>query len=174
VLIANNDRGQFVCDLKQKKFKIGEYDAEQRELYYVHDYYPQNNMVKELVYFRKHQMVAEWEYQASWTITDDTDVVLGYQVIKAFKNDSATGGKLFAWFAPDIALPYGPYRDNGLPGLILKVIFEKINTVTTAISINKKNDVQFINTNDNAIAVSKEVIISRDENEMKRAINDKR
>lgn len=173
VLYASNDRGQFIRDTEAKKFKIGEYDAETDAHYYVHDYYPKTKMAQEIAYFKKQQFFAEWEIEDSWTITDETDVVLGYKVIKAYKHDASTDGKLFAWFAPTIPLPYGPFRDNGLPGLILKVSFEKKNTVTTAISIDKVSIQEFVNLSDDAIKISRDAIIAQDQGQMKKAIREK-
>jgi GLPGLI family protein len=49
-----------------------------------------------------------------WKITNQTDTILGYPVIKAVKNT------IEVWFAPDIPVSFGPAGLGGLPGLILK------------------------------------------------------
>ena len=54
-----------------------------------------------------------------WIFTSDTLTVLGYLCKKAtclFRGRYST-----AWYAPDIPLSNGPWKFNGLPGLILKV-----------------------------------------------------
>lgn len=54
-----------------------------------------------------------------WMVTSDTLTVLGYPCKKAvclFRGRHYT-----AWFAPDIPLMEGPWKFNGLPGLIMKV-----------------------------------------------------
>ncbi len=54
-----------------------------------------------------------------WKVTSDTLTVLGYPCKKAvclFR-----GRRYTAWFAPDIPLMEGPWKFNGLPGLIMKV-----------------------------------------------------
>ncbi|WP_454046742.1 GLPGLI family protein [Chryseobacterium sp. Marseille-Q8038] len=92
-----------------------------------------------------------------WKISDSTKTFGGYQVQKA---TTQFGGRNWvAWFSKDIPIPYGPYKFNGLPGLIMelydgkkdyyfKVIkSEKIqdsykrisleNSISTAISTNQ-------------------------------------
>jgi GLPGLI family protein len=55
----------------------------------------------------------------NWTITGDTTMFLGYRVHKA---TTQFGGRdWIAWFAPEIPYNDGPYKFNGLPGLILKI-----------------------------------------------------
>jgi GLPGLI family protein len=68
----------------------------------------------------------------TWILTNDTSTLNGYKVQKA---TCEFGGRSWiAWFAP--ALPYsdGPYKFNGLPGLIVKIhdirnhyVFEFLN-----------------------------------------------
>lgn len=54
-----------------------------------------------------------------WEIGEETDTVCGYACTKA---TASYGGREWeAWFAEDIPTQFGPWKFNGLPGLILKV-----------------------------------------------------
>lgn len=54
-----------------------------------------------------------------WEINGDTLNINGYLCQKAIGN--FRGRKYTAWFTPEIPLNYGPWKFNGLPGLIMKV-----------------------------------------------------
>lgn len=54
-----------------------------------------------------------------WNITEETKDISGSNCIKA--TTTFRGRDWEAWFAPDIALPYGPWKLHGLPGLILEI-----------------------------------------------------
>ena len=54
-------------------------------------------------------------YKFNWKITQETDTILGFPVIKA------VNGHLIAWFTPNIPVPFGPNDFGGLPGMILKI-----------------------------------------------------
>lgn len=54
-----------------------------------------------------------------WKISDSTKTFGGYPVQKAV---TEFGGRSWvAWFTKDIPIPYGPYKFNGLPGLIMEL-----------------------------------------------------
>lgn len=54
-----------------------------------------------------------------WQIGEETDTICGYLCTKA---SASYGGREWeAWFAEDIPSQFGPWKFNGLPGLILKV-----------------------------------------------------
>ena len=55
----------------------------------------------------------------NWQIIPKTDTVSGYPVQKA--TTSYAGRDYIAWFTPEIPIPDGPYKFNGLPGLILRI-----------------------------------------------------
>ena len=55
-----------------------------------------------------------WEIDPS-----ETKTILGFNCIKAATK--FRGRNYTAWFAPEIASPYGPWKFKGLPGLILEV-----------------------------------------------------
>ncbi|MCI1779828.1 MAG: GLPGLI family protein [Bacteroidales bacterium] len=54
-----------------------------------------------------------------WKITRRIDTILGYKCYCA--TTDFMGRDYTAWFSPDITFSYGPYKFNGLPGLILKI-----------------------------------------------------
>ena len=64
-------------------------------------------------------MYAEDLNLINWKITGETDSISGYTVQKA--TTSFAGRDWVAWFAPEIPYNDGPYKFNGLPGLILKI-----------------------------------------------------
>lgn len=64
-----------------------------------------------------------WFYQEpllpqNWEITDTSDNILGYDCFLATCNYRGRTWK--AWFTLEIPIPDGPWKLNGLPGLILK------------------------------------------------------
>jgi GLPGLI family protein len=53
-----------------------------------------------------------------WRILDSQKDILGYNCTKAVAE--FRGSKIFAWFADDIPISFGPWKFKGLPGLILE------------------------------------------------------
>ncbi|SEA01473.1 GLPGLI family protein [Porphyromonadaceae bacterium KH3R12] len=84
-----------------------------------------------------------------WTIGDSTKQILGYDCKKA--ECEFRGRHWIAWFAVDIPVKDGPWKLNGLPGLILETYDSKMDYHYTATSINKKpvSPVLFYNLWDN-------------------------
>lgn len=83
-----------------------------------------------------------------WVIKDGSKIVSGYNCQKATTNYG--GRDYIAWFTNEIPISEGPYKFNGLPGLIIQISdtknhyiykligFEK-QTTPNIITINKKN-----------------------------------
>lgn len=70
-----------------------------------------------------------------WKLENETDSIDGYKVQMA---TCEFGGRSWtAWFSPEIPFSDGPYKFNGLPGLILKVGDTKSHYVFEFISIYK-------------------------------------
>ena len=55
----------------------------------------------------------------NWQIETETKEIKGYKVQKAITNFA--GRDYVAWFTPDVPISDGPYKFNGLPGLILEI-----------------------------------------------------
>lgn len=57
--------------------------------------------------------------EMQWTVAEDsTSNILGYECVMAECDYHGRHWK--AWFAPEIPVPFGPWKFHGLPGLILK------------------------------------------------------
>lgn len=54
-----------------------------------------------------------------WNISDEVKDIAGYSCSKA--TTTFRGREWIAWFAPEIPLPYGPWKLHGLPGLIMEM-----------------------------------------------------
>lgn len=70
-----------------------------------------------------------------WEIVEGDTVIAGYECKKALTRFA--GRDYVAWFAPEIDLPYGPYKFHGLPGLILKVSDTKNHHMFTIYRLEK-------------------------------------
>lgn len=68
--------------------------------------------------FRYEETPEEWE----WTIGETTKDILGYECIEA--STFFHGRKWEVWFAPEIPVQNGPWKLDGLPGLILEATCE--------------------------------------------------
>ncbi len=106
-----------------------------------------NEMIGQRIYENGSKKYAVWQPNWNWEITDETSEVLGYKVKKAIANSididpssPVYRGKVYAWFAPDIAVSSGPAFFCGLPGLILKVNYERTSRTITATSLRKKTN----------------------------------
>jgi GLPGLI family protein len=71
----------------------------------------------------------------NWQIWNDTSTVCGY---KSQKATCDFGGRSWvAWFAPELPYSDGPYKFNGLPGLIVKISDTRNHYDFELISVNK-------------------------------------
>lgn len=57
--------------------------------------------------------------QFDWKVLEETDTIAGYRV--QIGTASFAGRDYIAWFTQEIPLAEGPYKFNGLPGLIVKI-----------------------------------------------------
>lgn len=78
------------------------------------------------------------ESQQQWNITDSVKVSNNLRLQKA---TTTFGGRNWeAWFTKDIPIPYGPYKFNGLPGLIMELYDTKKNYRFNVIKSEKISD----------------------------------
>jgi len=86
------------------------------------DYIKINHGTKEILLFDAlptvEVLIQDNYPELSWGITNETKNIAGYPCIKATTN--YRGRNWIAWFTPNIAIPYGPWKLHGLPGLILE------------------------------------------------------
>ena len=73
----------------------------------------------------------------TWEETDETADICGYQCRKA---EAEYGGRKWqAWYAEEIAVPFGPWKMLGLPGLVLKATDESGTHGFEAIAFRQGN-----------------------------------
>ncbi|MDR6371825.1 GLPGLI family protein [Chryseobacterium bernardetii] len=78
------------------------------------------------------------EPRQQWTITDSIKIS---DHLSLQKGTTKFGGRNWiAWFTKDIPMPYGPYKFNGLPGLIMELYDTKKNYYFNVIKSEKIAD----------------------------------
>ena len=73
--------------------------------------------------------------QLKWELLQGDSTIAGYQCQRA--KTRLFGRDYIAWYAPEVELPYGPYKFCGLPGLIFKVQDTQDNFVFTLTGLQK-------------------------------------
>jgi len=81
--------------------------------------YPQGQITSTEYIIRDHYKYEEPINLFNWKITNDTKTISGYNCQKA--TTTFAGRDYVAWFTNEIPMPDGPYKFNGLPGLIVKI-----------------------------------------------------
>ena len=72
-------------------------------------------------------LIARWQANMEWEITEETGVIAGYKVQKAITKPlyedyyPFTYGNAVAWFTTEIPVSVGPEGYYGLPGLIVRL-----------------------------------------------------
>ncbi len=110
-------------------------------------FYDLNNL-----YFRQNHLdedlrVKEEPFTWDWNITNETKKLGAYHCTKAIT--TFRGRTYEAWFTNEIAVPFGPWKFHGLPGLILEIIEEtnvlhiyatklKLSNNNTAVMVDRK------------------------------------
>ncbi|MGV0923158.1 GLPGLI family protein [Empedobacter tilapiae] len=99
------------------------FNKENNELTFIDKVYSDNFLYKEKI------------PAFAWKLEKETKQILGYSVKKA--SVKYAGRNWTAWYAEDIPIQFGPYKFNGLPGLILEIYDDKEHYHFTANSINQ-------------------------------------
>ena len=81
-------------------------------------------------------LVRDSNYDQKWIVSEDHKVIAGYKCTKA--TTEYRGVKWIAWFAPEIPLPFGPWKLHGLPGLIFEAYDASKTYTMQAIKIEYK------------------------------------
>ncbi len=104
---------------------------------YLYKNYPEGKMTTFANDFININFYYEEDYvPQKWIIGDSVKQILGYTCKKAVCD--FRGRQWIAWFAVDIPIKDGPWKLNGLPGLILEVYDSKKDYHYTATNITQK------------------------------------
>lgn len=84
--------------------------------------------VEQTDFMGKYNIIVPFE-KYKWAITSESKIISGYKCYKAngsytlkSKENNDIPSVVEAWFAPEIAVQFGPNGFDGLPGLILEVV----------------------------------------------------
>lgn len=111
--------------------------------YVIYKNVPQEKISFHLQILRDHLKYENELALFDWTILPESQTINGYQVQKA--TTSFAGREYTAWFTPEIPRSEGPYKFNGLPGLILQIKDSRDHYVFELDSFEElKNPVPFV------------------------------
>ena len=106
------------------------------------------DLVNDKFYFKSFLLlqyaVAEDDLRFEWEIKSETKTILGYKCQRA-TSKVFRGRNYEAWFTSEIPIPFGPWKANGLPGVILEFydLDKLIHFKANEISLNKKVSLDF-------------------------------
>ncbi|PIQ15530.1 MAG: hypothetical protein COW67_07945 [Flavobacteriales bacterium CG18_big_fil_WC_8_21_14_2_50_32_9] len=92
-----------------------------------------NDFVEQQDFMGKTFLIKGKPEEIKWKMTAEMKEIMGYVCLKAIYTDTAN--VIEAWFTADIAVPVGPEKYGGLPGVILELSNKKDKKVLTAIKI---------------------------------------
>lgn len=111
-------------------------------------------LAKDLFYYEEEQDLFNWE------IHPETKTIKGYETQKA--TTSFAGRDYVAWFTPEVPVPEGPYKFNGLPGLILEIADTEDHWIYSFIGLEKFSPAKGFRINfKQYIALEKEPLLKR-------------
>lgn len=116
-----------------------------------------NNITQEIVVIDKiikNKYIYKDDYKNEWILTSDTLTIQNYKCQKSLLN--YRGRKYEAWYTTEIPISNGPFKFQGLPGLIIKIydskseysfeLIELIEDKNVYITYPKEKNKWFINT----------------------------
>lgn len=138
------DREYYISDTITRKFKstadlqahlLDRNQPYPKFLYRIYKNYPKGKIT-----FTRHTLDGTFKYEENlnlinWSLTNNSDTINGYKVQQATCDFG--GRSWIAWFSPEIPFNDGPYKFNGLPGLILKIYDTQNDYVFEFVSIFK-------------------------------------
>jgi GLPGLI family protein len=106
----------------------------------------ENKMIIKENFLYQAYLIEETIPNIHWKITKDTSNIEGISCKKAVANFE--GRNWIAWFAPDLPFQNGPWKLNGLPGLIISAWDEKKEIEFQFAGFEKANPGEFVRLND--------------------------
>jgi len=126
---VNGGETIYIADYDTQVFNDAKYEAKRNRLFGFKEYLKIDHKQKEIFYFDylgQNPVLIKDDYNSlKWDITAESKVIAGYNCTKA--TSAYRGRNWIAWFSTDIALPYGPWKLHGLPGLIIEA-YDATNT----------------------------------------------
>ena len=110
-----NNRNKGASEKMKKIFNIGP-NYEKKYFYYEKE--SDEFYFKTLIF--SDYVVVKDELRFEWKLKNEFKEILGFKCQKAISRISFRGRKYEAWFTPEIPVTFGPWKVNGLPGLILE------------------------------------------------------
>lgn len=109
--------------------------------------------IQEVKYLKEEFVVQDTLNLPNWNILDEIKTINNHQCRKAIT--TFKGRNYEVWFTFDYPTKFGPWKLNGLPGLIIIAQDEKNEVFFEATEINKTNDsIEKPNTSDKVITTS--------------------
>ena len=167
-LFYKDGKAKFLFYQKPTKKKIDFYEVDLPHKKYINYYIiDTKRSIEQTILEDETLLSSEWQSNLNWIISEETKEINGYKVQKAtaeshhdFKEeDQYSCGKVTAWFSTDIPIPIGPHRFHGLPGLIIKLEYERYNPTFLVQSIDFKTPVTIDIPEKHGIIVTKEQAI---------------
>ena len=111
---------------------------------YFLDFAEDRLLAREMVYMRPYSYEEPRIPQLDWKLLDTSRIIGQYVCLGA--STHFRGRDYLAWYTPEVPLPYGPWKLQGLPGLILtvsdaenRIVFEAI-TIRTDLSAAQRTE----------------------------------
>jgi GLPGLI family protein len=100
------------------------------------------------------KIIIKSQYDNQWNFSNESKVIDGFECFKASRViivDNGTFGvfkrTIFAWYCPEIPVPFGPAGEGGLPGLILELQNRNVIFGVMKINLNSEKGIITLPTN---------------------------